>query len=171
MGHSILIRRWYIHECTKNERAEKFLGYRNPAFVRSACHSQRLLQRTEGSDGAAGDGARRCHCYRQRASIPDYLEAPGTVRAAQSSQIASQMMGNIAEMRVHEGDRVTRGEVLAVIDDAQPRAGLDRATAAQAAAREDVAAADADFAWRRRRSIVIRIFTKRNRSARRSSMK
>ena len=30
------------------------------------------------------------------------------------------------EIRVHEGDRVRRGQVLAVIDDAQPRAALDQ---------------------------------------------
>ncbi len=81
----------------------------------------------------------------QRTTIPDYLEAVGTVRAAQSSQIASQMMGNIVEMRVYEGDRVVRGQILAVIDDAQPRAGLDRATAAQAAAQQNATAADTDF--------------------------
>ncbi len=81
----------------------------------------------------------------QRASVPDYLEVAGTVRAAQTSQIASQMMGNILEVRVHEGDRVTRGQVLAVIDDAQPRAGLDRAQAAQNAAQQEVIAAESDF--------------------------
>ena len=81
----------------------------------------------------------------RRVVIPDLLEAVGTVRAAQSSQISSQMMGNIVEIRVHEGDQVRRGQVLAVIDDAQPRAGLDRATAAQTAAQQEVSVAEADF--------------------------
>ncbi len=81
----------------------------------------------------------------QQAAVPDSLEAMGTVRAAQTSQIASQMMGNIVEVRVHEGDRVKRGQILAVIDDAQPRAGLDRATAAQGSAQQDAAAAESDF--------------------------
>ena len=69
----------------------------------------------------------------RRADVPDLLEAVGTVRAAQTSQLASQMMGNIVETRVHEGDRVRRGQVLAVIDDAQPRAAVERATAAEGA--------------------------------------
>jgi len=78
--------------------------------------------------------------------IPDVLEAVGTVRAAQTSDLASQMMGNIVEIRVHEGDRVYRGQVLAVIDDSQPRAAVDRATAAELAARQQLVAADSDLA-------------------------
>ena len=42
----------------------------------------------------------------RQASVPDLLEAVGTVRAAQTSDAASQMMGNIVEIRVHEGDHV-----------------------------------------------------------------
>jgi RND family efflux transporter MFP subunit len=81
----------------------------------------------------------------QRADMPDLLEAVGTVRALQTSQLASQTMGNIAELRAHEGDRVRRGQVLAVIDDAQPRAAVDRATAAESAAEQGVAASDSDL--------------------------
>jgi RND family efflux transporter MFP subunit len=81
----------------------------------------------------------------QRADVPDLFEAVGTVRAAESSQLASQTSGNIVEIRVHEGDRVRRGQVLAVIDDAQPRAAVDRATAAERAAEQEVAASNADL--------------------------
>jgi multidrug efflux pump subunit AcrA (membrane-fusion protein) len=77
-------------------------------------------------------------------NIPDVLEAVGTVRAAQTSDLASQMMGNIVEIRVHEGDRVYRGKVLAVIDDSQPRAAVDRATAAELAAQQQLVAANSD---------------------------
>ena len=41
----------------------------------------------------------------QRANVPDLFEAAGTVRAVQTSDAASQMMGNIVEIRAHEGDR------------------------------------------------------------------
>ncbi len=81
----------------------------------------------------------------QRADVPDLLEAVGTVRAAETSQLASQMMGNIVELRAHEGDRVRRGQVLAIIDDAQPRAAVDRATAAESAAEQEVSASDSDL--------------------------
>ena len=82
----------------------------------------------------------------QRADVPDLLEAVGTVRAAQTSQLASQMAGSIVEIRVHEGDRVRRGQVLAVVDDAQPRAALDQAAAAENAAGQELAASDSDLA-------------------------
>jgi len=77
--------------------------------------------------------------------IPDVVEAVGTLRAAETSQLAAQMMGNIVEIRVHEGDRVQRGQVLAVIDEDQPRAALDRATAAELATQQEISVADSDF--------------------------
>ena len=82
----------------------------------------------------------------QRSTIPDWLEAVGTVRAAQTSQVSSQMMGNIGEIRAHEGDRVQNGQVLATIDDAQPRSVVDQATSAVNAAEKEVSAADSDLA-------------------------
>ena len=81
----------------------------------------------------------------QRTNTPDLVEAVGTVHAAQTSNLAAQMMGNIVEIRVSEGDRVQRGQVLVVIDDAQPRAAVDRATAAVNAAQQQLAAADSDL--------------------------
>ena len=82
----------------------------------------------------------------QKTTVPDWLEAVGTVRATQTSQVSSQVMGNILEIRAHEGDRVQSGEVLAVLDDAQSRSGTDQATAALNAAEKEVSAADSDFA-------------------------
>jgi RND family efflux transporter MFP subunit len=81
----------------------------------------------------------------QQANEPDLLEAVGTVRAARTTDVASQMIGNIIEIRAHEGDHVQRGQVLAVIDDSQPRANVDRATAADLAAQEQLVGADADL--------------------------
>lgn len=81
----------------------------------------------------------------QRVTVTDWLEAVGTVRAAQTSEIASQTTGNIVEIRAHEGDRVQRGQVLATIDDSQPRAAVEQAIAAETAAQKEVSAADSDF--------------------------
>jgi RND family efflux transporter MFP subunit len=81
----------------------------------------------------------------QRTNIPDVLDAVGTVRSDQSSVLASQMMGNIVEIRVHEGDRVQRGEVLARIDETQAHAALDRATAALSASQQQLVAAESDL--------------------------
>ena len=82
----------------------------------------------------------------QISRVPDMLEAVGTVRAAQTSSLASQILGTIVEVRVHEGDRIQRGQVLVVIDEAAPKAALDRATAAEAAARQAISAADSELA-------------------------
>lgn len=82
----------------------------------------------------------------ERATVPDDLESPGTVRAAQSAQLASQMMGTITSVKVHEGDRVRRGETLITIDAAQPHAAYQSATAGLAASEQGIAAADADYA-------------------------
>jgi RND family efflux transporter MFP subunit len=78
-------------------------------------------------------------------NLPDLLEVTGTVRAAQTSQLASQVMGNIVDIRVYEGDHAQRGQVLAIIDDAQMRAAVDRAIAAEAAAQQDVAGAESSL--------------------------
>jgi RND family efflux transporter MFP subunit len=69
----------------------------------------------------------------------------GTVRAFQTSQLSSQATGTITQVRVREGDRVRRGEVLAVIDSAEPSAALDRAIATEAAAANELTAAESDL--------------------------
>ena len=82
----------------------------------------------------------------QRAMQPDYLEATGTVRPAQSAQLASQIMGTITSVNAHEGEAVRHGQVLITIDGAQPRAAYQSATAGLQASKQAVAAADADYA-------------------------
>jgi len=82
----------------------------------------------------------------QQGNVPDLLEAVGTVRSAQTSDAASQVMGNITEIRSQVGDHVQRGQVLATIDDSQPRAAVDSATAADLAAQQQLVGADSDLA-------------------------
>ena len=81
----------------------------------------------------------------QSSNVPDVLELVGTVRPVQSSELASQMMGTVVQLRANEGDRVHRGQVLAILDDAQPRAALDRANAADSAAQQQLVAADSEL--------------------------
>jgi RND family efflux transporter MFP subunit len=82
----------------------------------------------------------------QKTTVPDWVEAVGTVRATQTSQVSSQVMGNIVEIRAHEGDRVQSGQVLAILDDAQYRSATDQATAALTAAEKEASAVDSDLA-------------------------
>ncbi len=81
----------------------------------------------------------------QRAVLPDYVEAIGTVRAEQSAQLSGEIVATVREIRVHEGQRVRRGDVLVVLDDAQQRAAVERAQAAIAASQQDIAMAEADY--------------------------
>lgn len=82
----------------------------------------------------------------QRATQNDYLEAPGTVRPAQSAQLSSQVMGTITRVNVHEGDAVKQGQVLVTIDEAQPHAAYQSAQAGLQASKQAIAAADANYA-------------------------
>ena len=82
----------------------------------------------------------------ERKSVPEAVESVGTVQAAEEAQISAQMMGTIVSVSVHEGDQVRRGQVLAVLDDAQPRAGLERAQAAVTASEHEAQAAESDAA-------------------------
>ncbi len=82
----------------------------------------------------------------RRTPVPDYVEAVGTVRAAQTSQLSAQIVGAIISIRAQAGQQVRRGEVLVVLDDAQQRAALQRASASVNAAQQDIAAADAQYA-------------------------
>lgn len=106
----------------------------------SACSESRRVQAT------APETVRNVSVIvAERSKASNWLEAVGTVRAAQTSQVASQLMGTIMEIRAHEGDRVEQGQILAVLDDAQPRAAVEQASAALAAAGKETAAAESDF--------------------------
>ena len=61
--------------------------------------------------------------------MPQVYEAVGTVRSANVSVLNAQIGGTVSEVRVKSGDRVRKGQVLALIDDRSPRAQVDAAQA------------------------------------------
>jgi len=63
------------------------------------------------------------------APMPQMYEAAGTVRSANVSVLNAQMGGTVGEVRVRSGDRVRKGQPLAVIDDRSPRAQVEAAQA------------------------------------------
>jgi len=82
-------------------------------------------------------------------SIPNNVEAPGTVIAVRTAEVAARVMGTVLQVAVHEGDRVRRGQSLVQLDDQESLArrnaaqsGLEQARAAQEAAAQAVAAAE-----------------------------
>ncbi len=78
-------------------------------------------------------------------AVEQTFSAFGTVRAGTVSTLASKVVGDVTEVRVHEGGRVRRGDVLAVIDARDIVAQQSRAVAA---ARESDSAAGAARAAR-----------------------
>jgi RND family efflux transporter MFP subunit len=72
---------------------------------------------------------------------PVILRATGTLHARQTAVISAQLVSRIQEMLVREGDTVRAGQMLAVLDDATLRAGLEQTQAAVKAAESQQAAA------------------------------
>ncbi len=66
-------------------------------------------------------------------SVPDEIEAPGSVVALATAQVAARAMGTVTEVAVREGDRVQRGQLLVQLDE---RELIARRDAARAALRE-----------------------------------
>jgi membrane fusion protein, multidrug efflux system len=62
-------------------------------------------------------------------STPDYYEAVGTVKSETTSVLGAEISGTVKEISVKEGDRVRRGQLLAVIDSRVQKAQLEAAAA------------------------------------------
>jgi RND family efflux transporter MFP subunit len=62
-------------------------------------------------------------------STPQLYQAVGTVRSASTAILSAQLAGTVREMRVQAGDRVKRGQLLAVLDDRGARAQAQGAVA------------------------------------------
>jgi multidrug efflux pump subunit AcrA (membrane-fusion protein) len=73
---------------------------------------------------------------------PLIYEGVGTVTAGISSNLAAKLLGEIREIRVREGDRVQKGDVLLVIDQRRVDAGVQKARAGLSEARKAQDAAE-----------------------------
>ena len=84
-------------------------------------------------------------------NVPDELEAPGTVIAAATAQVAARTMGTVLQVAVKEGDAVRRGQLLAQLDERElverkdaAHAGSEAAEAGVGQAQKAMAAAQAN---------------------------
>ena len=77
-------------------------------------------------------------------SVPKVLWLSGEVVAARSITVASKIEGHIRTVLANEGDRVTKGQLLAEIDPSGVEAGIARAEADIVAAKASLADANAD---------------------------
>lgn len=87
----------------------------------------------------------------QRVEIIQTVTGPGRVELIEEASIASQVMGQVKEVRVKKGDRVRKGDLLVKLDDedakarlASTEARIDRLKAAIALARADLVKAAAE---------------------------
>jgi RND family efflux transporter MFP subunit len=78
-------------------------------------------------------------------TVPDTFAAVGTVHASRTAPLSSQVTGSITAVTVREGDAVKKGQILATIDDAHPRAGFEQAQAAVSAADHELNAAESEL--------------------------
>lgn len=86
----------------------------------------------------------------QLQNVADELEAPGSVIAVSTAQVAARTTGTVLQVAVREGDTVKRGQVLAQLDERElasrrnaAQAGAQGATAGVAQATMALAAAQA----------------------------
>jgi membrane fusion protein, multidrug efflux system len=86
----------------------------------------------------------------QLQNVADELEAPGSVIAVSTAQVAARTIGTVLQVAVREGDTVKRGQVLAQLDERElvsrqsaAQAGAQRATAGVAQATKALAATQA----------------------------
>lgn len=60
---------------------------------------------------------------------PDVHEVVGTVRAKQSAAVSARVAGRVEQVGAQDGDTVTTGQILALLDDRELRAEFQRAKA------------------------------------------
>lgn len=58
---------------------------------------------------------------------PREIEVVGSIQSESQTSIASRIVANVIEIKVSAGERVKRGDVLIVLDDAAPRARVEQA--------------------------------------------
>lgn len=113
---------------------KRFLPFILAAFLAAAAGCSEKIE----PGTTAAESARSVKAPVATAAIstwPHVYEAVGTVNAKTSSTISAKMMGTVTAVNVHEGDAVSRGQLMAVIDDSQVNARLRQAQAALAEAR------------------------------------
>jgi len=78
-------------------------------------------------------------------SITETIDAVGTIQPRRKSDVASQILATVREVKVNAGDRVEEGQLLAVLDDREIQAQLREAEAALAGARAELDVRERDF--------------------------
>jgi len=78
-------------------------------------------------------------------SIPRHESAPGTVRAVHEIAVASKLLAKVVQVNVTAGQRVTKGELLVKLDDADLVARLGQAESALQQAQAEMKKVQIDY--------------------------
>lgn len=108
------------------------------ATMIAGCHSG------ETKSPAAVQTAQAQVVESRQQQVPLIVRSTGTVHARETATVSAQVMGRIQQVLVREGDRVSAGQTLAVLDGAALRASADQAQQAVKAAQNVQAAAQTD---------------------------
>jgi RND family efflux transporter MFP subunit len=121
-----------------------------------------------GEEGVAGTGVAGPVAEVALADLPVVLEAVGTVRGIEEAVLSARVTGVIDRIAVRAGDRVRKGEVLAVFT--APELAAQQAAAQGAVRAAEAAVAQAESDWKRadylfQREAATRVEWERARSA------
>lgn len=76
-----------------------------------------------------------------RGDMDDLIEITGDLNALNTAVISSKISGRLVSVRVHEGDHVSKGQVIAVLDQGDAQSNLEAAQASLQSARAKLAQA------------------------------
>ncbi|TMQ08943.1 MAG: efflux RND transporter periplasmic adaptor subunit, partial [Deltaproteobacteria bacterium] len=93
-----------------------------------------------------------------RGSIAAQVAANGTLSAVKTVQVGAQVSGRVVELNADFNDKVTKGQVIAKLDDVVLRSQVDQSAASLALAaanvnKAEVGLADADRQYKRQKSL------------------
>lgn len=107
-------------------------------------HARRELA-AQAAAAAATAAAAEADAHR-RGSAASLLDASGFVVARRQATVSATVGGRVLEVLIDEGSRVTRGQVIARLDDEPYRLALDQVSAQAAASHAQLQAAQTAFA-------------------------
>lgn len=119
-----------------------------PVLILGSLITWRLVLKRQEAAGMAEQRQARAHAVPQacvapaeRRDLQSVFEATGTLESPLNVKISPKISGRVEYLTVHEGDRVSRGQVLVRLDGSQIEADVRRAAAAVAEAQYRLAQA------------------------------
>ena len=108
----------------------------------AGCHSDNQVH------SAAVESVQARVVESRQQEMPQVLRTTGTLHSRETAVLTAQVVGRVQQVTVHEGDNVSAGQTLVVLDDSTLRASAEQAEAAVKAAASQAAAAqtNADLA-------------------------